>query len=127
MKAEAKVIAKDLPISWKQSVELCDFVRNNPLSKAKTKLQNVISMKAPAPYKKYVQSMPHRRGNMATGRYPIKAATHLLHVLNSAEANAEVKGLDVKNLIITKLIANKAGNQPHYGRNRRNMKRTHIA
>lgn len=35
------------------------------------------------------------------GKYPVKVANHFLSVLESAEANAEYKGLDTENLVIT--------------------------
>ena len=63
---------------------------------------------------------------MGKGRNLKKAESHILKLLNGLEANAEFKGLNTKNLMITKIMPNKAGNQPHYGRNRRFMKRTHI-
>ena len=123
---EAKIISRNISISWKQAVELSDFIRSKPLKIAQDMLQKVITKEIPVPYKRYRKSIPHRKGNIATGRYPVKAASHFLQLLKNLEANAEFKGLDTKNLIIIKLISNKAGNQPHYGRKRRQMRRTHM-
>ena len=122
----AKIIARDIPISWKQSVEICRFIRKCSLDKAQARLQKVIRKEIPVPYTRYVQSIPHRRGNIATGRYPIKAATAIFKILKSLEANAEFKNLNTKNLMITRIMPNKAANQPHYGRKRRSMRSTHL-
>ncbi|MBI2110327.1 50S ribosomal protein L22 [Candidatus Woesearchaeota archaeon] len=123
---EAKIISRNISISWKQAVEISNLIRYKPLEKAQVILQRIIKKEIPVPYKRYRKSIPHRKGNIATGRYPVKAASHFLQLLNNLEANAEFKGLDTKNLVITKLISNKAGNQPHYGRKRRQMRRTHM-
>ena len=54
------------------------------------------------PFKRYNKKAGHRRGlvNSYAGRYPIKASARVLKVLESAEANAENKGLDVDKLRI---------------------------
>jgi large subunit ribosomal protein L17e len=45
------------------------------------------------------------------GRWPVKAAAVVLSLLKNAEANAEMKGLDVDNLYITHAQANRAMKQ----------------
>jgi len=48
-------------------------------------------------------------------------------LINNAEANAENKGLNVEDLIIVEVKANKGPGQYHYGRKRsRKMKNTHL-
>ena len=71
--------------------------------------------------------MPHRRGKVASGRYPIKSIKEVLNVLNTAQSNAENKGLDSKNLVIKLIKANKGTKNFHPGRKRRRlMKNTNI-
>ncbi|MFH1209567.1 MAG: uL22 family ribosomal protein, partial [archaeon] len=94
--------------------------------KAKNILERVIQKKQAIPYRVYNKSIPHRKGNMATGRYPIKTSSIILKLLNSAEKNAQNKGL-LSKLYICAIYANKGPKQFHYSRHRgRVMKRTHL-
>ena len=123
---EAIVNAKNLRISTKHSVEVCNLIRNKNVEKAKRLLSQVIEMESAVPYKKYLRDLPHKKGDMAAGRYPIKTCKEILKIIESAEANAKNKGLS-QNLIISHISAHKAGKQMHYGRKlRTRMKNTHI-
>merc|ERR1712122_191203 len=44
----------------------------------------------------------------AQGRWPVKSAEFLLHMLKNAESNAEYKGLDADHLIIDHIQVNRA-------------------
>ncbi|MEE9525253.1 MAG: 50S ribosomal protein L22 [Candidatus Woesearchaeota archaeon] len=123
----AKALGRTLAISTKQSVEICNLLRNKNLQKAKQILSDVIAEKIPVPYKRYDRGMGHKKGKLSVGRYPIKSSKGILSILESVEANAQFKGLNTGILVITHICAHKARNQPRYGRQRgRNMKRTHI-
>ena len=118
--------ASNLPISTKQSVEICNFLRFRNLQKAKRILTDAMNKKIAIPYKRYYMDTGHKPG-IAAGRYPYKASFEILKLLNSAEANAENKGLDTEKLVISKMIANKGNRMYHTGRHRGiKMKRTHI-
>lgn len=67
----------------------------------------------------------HKKG-MSTGRYPAKAASEVLKLLKSVEANAHFKGLNAGSLKITKLIANQASIPFTGARHRTATKRTHL-
>jgi|SRR3989344_919304 len=124
---EAKVAGVNLPISLKESVEICNFIRNRNIKKVKGILNNVLKKKVAIPYKRFNQDTPHRRGNIASGRYPVKAVGYFLELLNSLEANAENKGLNVDKLSLSFAVANKGERTWHYGRQkRRRTKRTHL-
>lgn len=124
---EAKIYGIDLPISTKKSVEICNFIRHKKLKKAKDMLNSVLQKKVAVPYKRYNRNTPHRKGRIASGRYPVKASSEILKLLEGVEANAQQKGLDVNNLVIDQIIANQASRPFHFGRKRRRkMKRTHI-
>jgi large subunit ribosomal protein L22 len=123
----ASVNVKNLPISIKQSVEIARYLRGRGLAQSKAFLQDVIDKKRAVPFKRYNRDVGHKPGKIAAGRYPEKASGHFLLLLNSLEANAENKGLDVDTLIISEVIANKGPDQWHYGRlRRRKMKKTHL-
>lgn len=122
----AKAISKDLRISTKHSIEICNFIRYKNLLKAEETLRRVIRQDSAIPYKRFNRDLGHKPG-MAAGRYPIKACTEILTLLKSVQANAENKGLNTKSLYISKLIANQGSGQYHSGRKRRvQMKRTNI-
>ena len=123
----AKASATSLPISTKQSIEICNYLRNKGLEKAKAILERVLEKKEAIPFKRFGSDTGHKRGKIASGRYPQKTAKEILKVLNSVEANAQVKGLSTSDLKIIKLLANKASSPWRYGRQtRRKAKRTHI-
>lgn len=122
----ASVFVSDLAISTKQSVEVCNFLRNRRLEQAKSLLNEVIAKKRAVPFKRYNRDTGHKPG-IAAGRYPIKTCKEILRLLDSVEANAENKALDTKNLVLFDIRANQGPGQWHYGRKRRRkMKRTHI-
>ena len=125
-KMEYKINAKDLPLSTKTSVEVCRFLRNKSVKKAQEILQRVIKKEQPVPYKRYIKEIPHRKGKIATGRYPLKVSKEILKLLKGGLASAQNQGLS-SDLIISHISSHKAGHQWHFGRKRRRrMKRTHI-
>jgi large subunit ribosomal protein L22 len=97
-----KASGRELRVSHKHSREICHTVKGMMLTKAKDYLKDVMEKKKAIPFTRYNKKAGHRRGlvKASAGRYPIKAAESVLKVLQSAEANAENKGLDVEKLTI---------------------------
>jgi len=123
----AKASGRDLPISFKQSIEVCNYLRKDPVAKAKQKMEDAISLKKPVPFKKYTDGVGHKKGNILAGRYPVNACKMILKLIKSAESNALFKGLNSKGLIIENITTNQAADAWRYGRqSRRKMKRCHI-
>ncbi|NPA76093.1 MAG: 50S ribosomal protein L22 [Euryarchaeota archaeon] len=102
----AKAYGKNLPISLKDSVNLCRALKGMNLEAAKDYLEEVIKKKRAVPYFRYLDSVSHRRG-LGPGKYPVKEAKYILKVLENAEANAENKELDTDNLYIMHIAAHK--------------------
>jgi large subunit ribosomal protein L22 len=122
----AKASGRSLPISRKQSVLVCNFIRYKNLQKAKQMLEDVTKEKIAVPYTKFNHGVAHKPG-IGPGRYPIRTATEILNLLKSAESNAQLKGLNTSNLIIGDLRVNRSSVAWHYGRHRRiRMKRCNI-
>lgn len=96
----AKVAGRELRISPKHAREVCRAIKGMKLDKAKNFLEQVMLKKTPVPFKRYNLKMGHRHGvqKASAGRFPVKAAKNILRLLESAEANAEFKGLDVESL-----------------------------
>ncbi len=105
----AKAYGRELKISPKHSVEICNFIRGMLVSEAKKLLEEVIALRRPVPYKKYKRKLAHKRGLQGwyAGRYPAKAATYILRLLKDVEANAAYKGLNTERLRIIHIAASK--------------------
>jgi large subunit ribosomal protein L22 len=98
----AHAMARSLKVSPKHCVDICSAIRGMNVQKAKNYLNDVIDMKQAVPFKRHNKKVGHRKGlkGWTAGRYPVKAASAVLKVLENAEANAEYKGMDIENLKI---------------------------
>ncbi|MDR0900930.1 MAG: 50S ribosomal protein L22 [Methanobrevibacter sp.] len=98
----ARAMGRSLKISPKHAVEICRTVRGMEVEKAKNYLKEVIEMKKAIPFKRHNKKVGHRKElkGWPSGRYPVKAATQILKILENAESNAEYKGMDIENLKI---------------------------
>jgi len=124
---QAKVVGRNLQVSTKQTIEIANHIRGKNLLKAKDILAKVIAQKQAIPYRRFNMDTGHRKGKIGAGRYPIKASKEILMLLESLEANAQNKGLDVDALYIKTIIPNVGPTSWRYGRHRRRQaKRTHL-
>ena len=115
-----------MPFSFKQSVEICSFIKNRSVVAAKKILNNVAEHKSAIPFKRFNFDLSHKT-KIGPGRYPEKASKEFIRLIESAEANAQFKGLNTSKLIISHISASKASKAWHYGRKtRRKMKRTNV-
>ncbi len=121
----ASASAKNLAISTKDCIEISNFLRYKNTAHVKSLLEEVISLKRAVPFKRFIRDTGHKAG-MSAGKFPQKAAKSFLQLINSVEANAHYKGLNVSNLKITKLIANRASIPLTGGRRRAGTKRSHL-
>ena len=123
----AKAVGVSLPISTKHSIEICNFVRGKSVERVKRLLEEVVKGKTAVPFKRFTESVGHRRGKMSAGRYPAKASKEILNIVKNAEANAQFKGLSVADLVVRHISSQRAAGAMHYGRQRgRQQKRTTI-
>lgn len=125
MEHRAFAKAMNLPISTKHSIEISRFLRYKNTHFAKRFLEEVMALKKAVPFNRFRRNIGHKAG-MASGRYPQKAAKEFLRLVKSVEANAQIKGLNISNLKITKILANKASLPMTGSRHRRGTKRTHL-
>jgi large subunit ribosomal protein L22 len=102
-------------------------LRYKELAKAKTEVEQIMTMKKALPFKRFTNGLGHKPGRMASGRYPINACEAFLKLLNSVEANASnlTLGNDLK---IVHLVAQRGNNDFRWGRRQRRQmrKNTHI-
>ncbi|MBU0757257.1 MAG: 50S ribosomal protein L22 [Nanoarchaeota archaeon] len=122
----AYAVGRSLGISTKKSVEVCNLIRGTTTEKAKNMLNKVILMQMPVPYTRFNKDTGHKKG-IGPGRYPIKTVKEILKIIESAEGNAQNKGLSTHNLKIVHISAHSASRPWHQGRQRRRkMKRASI-
>ncbi len=119
-KEEVVVNAKGLHISTKKAVAICDFIRGKAVENAIEDLEKVIALKKAVPMK---GEIPHRKGKIMSGRYPVDTAKEFIVLLKSLNGNAS--NHDVEEPVVSFAVAN-LGNRPlgRFGRWKR--KRTNI-
>ena len=105
----ARASGRELRISPKAAREICHYIRSMKLHQAQAFLERVTRKEQAVPYRRHKKEVSHK-GNLQgwyAGRYPVKAAQHVLSVLEDLEANAEGKGLDVERLKIVHAAAHR--------------------
>ena len=123
---EAKAVGVGIPVSFKQSYEVANYIRGKSVAMAKKMLEEAIALKRPVPIKRFNKETGHKHG-MAAGRFPVNTCTYLLKLLKSAESNAQFKGLSTANLIVKHIAAQQGPLGWRYGRHRRRRaKSTHV-
>jgi len=108
-KTEAVLYSFSVPISTKKSMALCDLIRGKKLDVALKEMEEVAKGKKVVPMR---GEIPHRKGNIMSGRYPIDTAKSFVTLLKGLVGNANVNGLDEP--VIVEAIANLASRP--YGR-----------
>lgn len=122
----AMAMSRGLPISLKKAVEACRFIRGKNVNEAKEILKKVSEKKMVVPFKRFNKDLGHKKGE-GPGRFPVNVVNALRKLLETAEANAQFKGLNTSNLTIMHICSHKGGKAWHFGRKRRRqMKRTNV-
>ncbi|MFP4005871.1 MAG: 50S ribosomal protein L22 [Candidatus Hadarchaeia archaeon] len=104
----AKAMGRELHISPKDSVEICQEIKGMMLPQAQEYLRSVIRKEKSVPYNRHGKKRAHRKGKgVDAGGYPVKAAKEILGVLENAENNAEYKGLSPDNSRVVHASAKK--------------------
>jgi len=119
-KIEAVVNAKNLPISTKHAIAICNMIRNKDINKALEKLELAHKKKIPVPMK---GEIPHKKGIMS-GRYPIKALGYFIKVIKSLKANALVNELELEKYKI--FCKANVASRPYKRFGKGRFKRTHV-
>ena len=112
---------KSYPISRKHSQFLCAFLKGKTTEQALHDLGRVLVMKQAVPFK---GEIPHRKGPMMSGRYPVKAAEYFVNLVKALRGNILVNQMDLEKSKITLAVSSWA-HRPSRRGNRRG-KRTHV-
>merc|ERR1711887_440205 len=99
-------------VHFKNTRETAQAIKSMPLHRATKYLKNVIAHKEIVPFRRFMGGVGrHAQAAVhgtAQGRWPLKSAEFLLHLLKNAESNAEYKGLDADHLVIEHIQVNRA-------------------
>ena len=104
----ASIHEKD--ISHKHAREIAVAIKGRSIEKARELLENVISRREAIPYRRYNNEVAHRsniRDGFFAGRFPKKARSEFLRILDNLESNAEYKGMDLDGLRIVSASVHK--------------------
>lgn len=119
-KTEAVVNQRDVRISTKHAVAVCNFIRNKEIDQALRELEEVKKFRKAIPMK---GEIPHKKG-MMSGRYPIKAVVEFIKLLKSLRANAIYNEIEFEKFKIF-CMANIAS-KPYKRFGQRRFKRSHV-
>lgn len=116
--AEEKTVraqAISLRISPKESYEVANAIRGTNVAKAKALLRDVLELKRPIPYRRYINrsGIGHRKGGVGPGRFPRNTSEEFLKLLNLLQSNAKFKGMNPENLMLFHVAAHKGAEIRH--------------
>ncbi len=101
---------RNLNISPKQCIEICNYIRGRKTNQAKMILEDAMALKRAIPFKRFTNGLGHKPG-IASGRYAVNACTEILKIIKAAEANAKNKGLSGTNLTLIHAAAQRGPKQ----------------
>ncbi|MBT4376358.1 hypothetical protein HOD29_03205 [archaeon] len=119
-KPTAVVNGKSVPVSTKQAIAICKFIKHKKIKKAIEDLEEVSKLKKAVPMK---GEIPHRKGSIMSGRFPVRASKEFIMLLVSLTGNANQNEIDEP--IITGAMANQAS-RPFGKMGRVRKKRSHV-
>ena len=91
--------------------ETCHAIRGMTLTRARAFLTNVVNKREAVAFCRFnggVGRNPQIKTGSTQGRWPEKSARYLLDLLQNAESNAELQGLDTAQLYVHHIQANQA-------------------
>ena len=102
----------NLRIHYKHAREVAMAIRGLGLKRAQRYLKDVLARKDIIPFRKHTGNQGRhaqaKRHKVTQGGWPQKTVRHVLDLLQNAESNAEIQGLDVERLSIFHVQANRA-------------------
>merc|ERR1712216_439679 len=109
-----KARGSHLRVHFKNTRETCHAIRGMMLKKAQSYLQHVVEKTEAIPFRRYCGGVGRtgqaKNAGSTNGRarWPKKSAEFVLNLLSNAEANAELKSLDMDKLFVAHAQVNKA-------------------
>jgi len=93
----SRALGFEIGVSPKHCREVCKMLVGRKVEDAKKYLEGVIELKTPVPYTRFKMFL-NPKPKVGPGRYPRNAAKAILRVIESAQSNAEYKGLEADNM-----------------------------
>jgi len=109
----SRAIGKELSVSPKHCREVLKMLPGMKVEDAKKYLKGVIDIETPVPYTRFKMFL-NPKPKVGPGRYPKKAAKAILRVLESAQSNAEYKGLEADDMRIKVACASRGRIEKSY-------------
>merc|ERR1711974_330302 len=107
-----KAKGSNLRVHFKNTHETAQAIKGMKLTRAKAYLNAVLNHKECIPFRYYMGSTGRtaqaKQFGTTTGRWPKKSCQYILQLLQNAESNAEVKRLNVKQLVVSHIQVNMA-------------------
>jgi len=106
LEGKARAYLVNQRASLKFSTEACRLIKGKNVNKVLELLKRIENMEQPLPLKRYNTKVAHRKGDagsngVKSGRFPVNTVKIFTKLLELVKANADFKGLDSENLIIT--------------------------
>jgi len=120
-KEEAMARGDSIRASKRHCMYICNFIKGKTVDQSIMELEQVVKMKRAIPYKGEV---PHRKGAMMSGRYPVNAAKIFITMLKGLKGNILVNGMDLDKTRIVSGVSNWASRPAK--RSGGKSKRTHV-
>lgn len=121
-RTEAVVNGRDLRISTKHAVAVCNFIKNKNIDDAMADLEEVSQMRRAIPMS---GEIPHRKGKgMMSGRYPLNAVKAFSMLLKSLKANAINHELELEKVKLACMPNTASRPAKRFGQGKH--KRTHV-
>ncbi len=110
-KIEVKKVKKDhaiarnegVHISKRHGIYICSFIKGKAIDAAIKELEEVIILKRAIPFK---GEIPHRKGDMMSGRYPVAASKIFIPMLKNLKGAVLYNGMDITKTRISSAYTN---------------------
>ena len=122
-KNEVYAIGRNYSFSQKHAAAICTFIKGMTIPEAIALLEKVRVKRVAVPMK---GEIPHRRGDIERGRYPVKASQYIIKLLKSLKGNAAAKSLDEDEVVIKIAKADRGETPMRIGKRGRRGKSTHV-
>src|SRR5512136_603814 len=109
----SRALGSEISVSPKHCREVCKMLVGKKVEDAKKYLKGVIDLKTPVPYTRFKMFL-NPKPKVGPARYPKKAAKEILRVLESAQSNAEYKGLESDNMRVKLAAAHRGRIEKSY-------------
>jgi ribosomal protein L22 len=96
-KKEAVVNGRDLSISLKHAIAICNFIKGKEIDQSIKMLEEVSKLRKAVPM---TGEIPHRKGKIMSGRFPVLASLEIIKLLKSLKSNALFHEIEIEKTMV---------------------------